>query len=213
VTIDWSGVPARLRRLGVKTDPPLTAADLAAAEEQFGVTLPAEYREFLLHVGAGGAGPDYGLYPLRHNGSGWQWGGAHDESRYTDLDRLAHPFETEPDWPPGYEELEGAEPAQSDFATPEAYEDAFQEWAGELVRMLREDPTRDHGATCLATAGCGYRTWLVVSGPAAGEIWHDARVDDHEMAPAKRPDGGVHTFGSWYLNWLEAAEAAHAPTR
>jgi hypothetical protein len=228
VTVDWSGVPARLRRLACarrpakpvfgseshrfESHPPLSGDEVVAAERQFGVVLPADYREFLLRVGAGGAGPDYGLYPLRRGPDGWGWGDLgrfNDEARCTDLARLGQPFATNPDSPPGYAELAQAEPDRAAFGSDDEYDDAYQNWASELVRMVREDPTRDHGAACLSTAGCGYRSWLVVSGPATGQIWDDSRVDDHEMEPAKRGDGGTHTFGTWYLDWLAEAEASH----
>ena len=37
-------------------------------EEQQGIRLPEEYRDFLLHVGNGGAGPYYGLDGIRDLG-------------------------------------------------------------------------------------------------------------------------------------------------
>jgi hypothetical protein len=43
---------------------PLTEAQVHAFETAYNVTLPPEYRTFLLQVGNGGAGPYYGLLPL-----------------------------------------------------------------------------------------------------------------------------------------------------
>ncbi|WP_432102283.1 SMI1/KNR4 family protein [Streptomyces sp. bgisy091] len=72
---------------------PLTPAGLADLESQTGVSLPGEYRDFLLHVGAGGAGPSYGVYPVRLVQGRWRWEG--DGAELADLSRLAEPFPRE----------------------------------------------------------------------------------------------------------------------
>jgi HEAT repeat protein len=48
-----------------RLNPPLTEAELQAFEAQHEVRLPADYRTFLQYAGNGGAGPYYGLYPLK----------------------------------------------------------------------------------------------------------------------------------------------------
>jgi hypothetical protein len=45
--------------------PVLNGEQVRAVERRLGTELPEEYRAFLLEVGAGGAGPDYGLFPIR----------------------------------------------------------------------------------------------------------------------------------------------------
>ncbi len=42
----------------------LSESTLQEAEAQYSVTLPEDYRRFLLLMGDGGAGPEYGIYPL-----------------------------------------------------------------------------------------------------------------------------------------------------
>lgn len=50
---------------GIRLSPPLTEAEIANFERFNGVGLPPDYREFLLCVGDGGAGPpEYGLCAL-----------------------------------------------------------------------------------------------------------------------------------------------------
>ena len=45
-------------------EPPALKETIAAFEARFGVSLPEGYRNFLLWMGNGGAGPFYGLYSL-----------------------------------------------------------------------------------------------------------------------------------------------------
>ncbi|MFF2306114.1 hypothetical protein ACFVVP_26900 [Streptomyces sp. NPDC058128] len=89
---DWTGVRDRVLALaavpgsgkvfgarahGFELDAPLTAAEVADLEVWLDVDLPEDYRSFLLHVGAGGAGPAYGILPVRRGGSaGWRCGKA-----------------------------------------------------------------------------------------------------------------------------------------
>ncbi|MFI5934956.1 SMI1/KNR4 family protein [Actinoplanes sp. NPDC051494] len=44
--------------------PPLTERELSGFEDQLGVRLPAEFREFVTQIGHGGSGPQYGLLPM-----------------------------------------------------------------------------------------------------------------------------------------------------
>jgi hypothetical protein len=77
--VSWTGVRERLaalsaadpelRRFGAgqhryELSRPLPEKAVAKFEAQHAVTLPEEYRSFLLTVGESGAGPDYGLYRL-----------------------------------------------------------------------------------------------------------------------------------------------------
>ena len=53
-----------------RLDPPLEERILTEFERAHGVTLPAEFRRFVLELGDGGAGPAYGLQPYQNWG---QW--------------------------------------------------------------------------------------------------------------------------------------------
>src|SRR5690349_20602159 len=89
VNEDWRELRRRTTRVRAALPDapatPLSEAEVVEAEGQFGVTLPAGYREFLIHVDSGGHGPDSGLRRLRSGPSGWGWEGWPDEPG-TDLD-------------------------------------------------------------------------------------------------------------------------------
>ena len=66
------------------------AVELRDLEAQLGVELPSEYRSFLVETSAGGAGPAYGLSPVRRKDEHWSWEG--DGSVLTELATLHQPF-------------------------------------------------------------------------------------------------------------------------
>jgi hypothetical protein len=125
---------------GYELGEPLSERELSALEARHGARLPAEYRDFLLHVGDGGAGPGYGLAPARDDDT-WRF------------------------------------PPLADFA-------GAPEGPGRAIK--------------LADLGCDIVHFLVVTGPAAGQVWVD-------------PSGGqeiariADDFDAYYGEWLEAS--------
>src|SRR5512136_2105747 len=53
-----------IRKHRFRLEPPLPEAEVAAFEEQYDISLPPEYRDFITSVGSSGAGPYYGLLSL-----------------------------------------------------------------------------------------------------------------------------------------------------
>lgn len=53
--VNWSGISYDLKE-------PIARSVLERLEEEHGIELPEDYREFLLEIADGGAGPGYGLY-------------------------------------------------------------------------------------------------------------------------------------------------------
>jgi tetratricopeptide (TPR) repeat protein len=81
--------------------PPLSEAELLELERSHGVELPADYRAFVTTLGNGGAGPFYGLAPLRTDPP--KFGAALDEHTPPSL---ARPFPLTEPW------RQGGEPGQ-----------------------------------------------------------------------------------------------------
>jgi hypothetical protein len=167
-------------------NPVLTEDGVSCFESRFRVRLPTEYRRFLTEVGNGGAGPCYGLFPVGMVNEG------DDHVPWERADWLVGdpslPFPHTGEW---NTEFDPDEEGVSDeaFAAAEA-----ANWSPALVS----------GAIPICHRGCGLRDWLVVSGPLAGEVWHDARVDWGGLRPVS-VDGRRGSFLSWYQRWLEEA--------
>ncbi|SEG82391.1 SMI1 / KNR4 family (SUKH-1) [Thermomonospora echinospora] len=219
VMVDWHEVRRRVRDLaasplaakvfgyhghGFQLDPVLRPDELAELEQQIKVRLPDDYRDFLLHVGRGGAGPFYGVFPVERIDGRWQWVG--DGADLTDLDRLDRPFPAEGLDPTVLEALRAEEPDEETFEDIESFDTAYEEWDRRYEAVVWND-ARTVGALCLCHQGCALREWLVVSGPERGNIWTDHRVDDEDLSPHREGDLERTSFATWYLSWLKAAEA------
>ncbi|MEV5767605.1 SMI1/KNR4 family protein [Micromonospora sp. NPDC052213] len=217
---DWSDVRGRLARLAAHPggdkvfgahahrwtlEPPLRAEEMAELEGQLRVELPEEYRSFLLAAGRGGAGPTYGLFPLRRVDGRWAWEG--DGADLTDRDTLHQPFpHTEP-----FNPADGLPepPDEEDYDTVEAFneaEDAYWERHDRLVYA----PDHSIGLLYLCHLGCAMREALVVSGPARGQMWADDTADGSGFRPLRDADGTPLGFARWYRRWLDEADAAGA---
>ncbi|MFZ4278278.1 SMI1/KNR4 family protein, partial [Streptomyces arboris] len=154
----WCGVRQRVVALGIEPssgkvfgslghgwvlEDPLTDEGLIELEAQVGVRLPGDYRSFLTCVGAGGAGPAYGLFPVRRVQGCWRWEG--DGADLADLDMLAQPF---PDHGPNPEDLDAllaVRPEEEDFDEIEDFDDAVESW-DERWEALMFAPERTAGA-------------------------------------------------------------------
>ncbi|MEU8135841.1 SMI1/KNR4 family protein [Streptodolium elevatio] len=219
----WEGVRARLRALaerplddrafdnGVfgalghrfRLDDPLTPEGLADLEARTGVSLPEEYRGFLLHVGAGGAGPAYGVFPVLCEHGTWRWVG--DGADLADLARLAEPFPRRGPDPARLEALLAERPDEEELDDGDDFDAALEEWS-DRWEALMWSADRTVGAVPICHLGCATRQWLVLTGPERGRIWADNRVDEVDLEPLLDADGEPVTFTWWYLGWLEAAE-------
>jgi hypothetical protein len=180
--------------------PPLTDRELAAAETQFGVSFPEDYASFLTEIGAGGAGPSYGIFPLVVEGRTWKWLG--DGADLTE--DLASPFPHAAPWNLDGHPVWDAEPTEEGSPSEEAFDEANSAWQ-DTIDALLWDPRWTRGAICLCHLGCALREWLVVSGPERGNLWYDGRADYSGLGPTTRAGLERVTFAQWYEHWLEEA--------
>ena len=174
----------------------LKEAEVASFEQRHGIRLPDDYRQFLTTIGNGGAGPDYGVFPLGKM-DGW---GRDEFKPWTENDgfvgTLSEPFPFVQDW----NDLSG-EPADELRGDNESEYDRQMEqfearyWNSSLV----------NGAIPLCHRGCAIRIWLVVTGTQAGRLWRDGRAEFTGLSPLLLRDNVPATFSLWYSEWLENA--------
>lgn len=176
--------------------PVLTEEQLGAVERRLGTELPEEYRTFLLEVGAGGAGPFYGLFPMKPPGPDTPPATGH----------CALPFR--PELSAELDEHMYAEPRRADYPDGDTFDDAFA--AIYAAWDARHDELLDsvtEGTLCISSQGCAYYSLLVVTGPLSGTIWDDIRALGEGVAPTElRGRTGHVSFAEWYLDWLDRAE-------
>ncbi|GHF70899.1 hypothetical protein GCM10010218_60290 [Streptomyces mashuensis] len=172
--------------------PPLTRDELDELEHELGTRLPDEYRAFLREVAAGGAGPDYGIYPLRPGA----------ESNAARAKNLAVPFRPQ-EVGALFDEHQYNEPSGDCFTSAEEFSAAYRAWDA------RDDELREElftGTLYLSSQGCAYYTVLAVTGPEAGTVWDDVQAAGEGVAPKRHNGAERMTFAQWYLDWLAYAE-------
>ncbi|MGW0903362.1 SMI1/KNR4 family protein [Streptomyces sp. NPDC002853] len=214
----WNGVRRRVAAWGAQSasgqvfgslghqwvlEEPLADDALAELEAQLGVRLPADYRDFLTVVGAGGAGPAYGVFPVRRVQGRWRWEG--DGADLADLSMIAEPFPDHGPDPESLDALLSERPEEEDFEEIEDFDDAIEAW-DERWGAVMFAPERTSGAIVIYHLGCAQREWLIVSGTHRGTVWSDCRADDVDLVPLLDDGGKPVTFARWYTAWLEAAE-------
>jgi hypothetical protein len=173
-------------------NPRLSELEVKEFEDRYGILLPEAYRDFVLNVGEGGAGPYYGVFRLGKMDDGYEeseW----KEGEFVGTLRDCWPHRQA--WNLPNEALTipvGLSPDARDIAMEEIDK---KYWDEALVA----------GAFPICHHGCALRDWLVITGPKAGQVWHDGRVDQEGLRPYESADGRRLTFTEWYLDWLDDA--------
>lgn len=152
--------------------------EVKSFENRYNINLPPEYREFILQIGNGGAGPYYGLESL-------------EDGLYEDLDRKTYLID----------------PSQ-EFPFTEAWNmDYWNEEDSEYAQM-KEDEYFDNkwvnGLLRISNFGCGVSMNIVVNGKEHGNIWVDDRCNDGGIYPDQYfGNKGRINFLMWYELWLD----------
>ena len=178
--------------------PCLSNKDIQVFESRYNIKLPSEYRNFLLEIGNGGAGPGYGLSGL----SGIESEDVIPEKLYPEnYEILSKPFLLTEAW----NDLDLIVKNNTDFVTNnnKYFDDKFIQ-----------------GTLPITNYGCGIYAILVVTGEQSGKIWIDDRTNDNGIYPASlsfchafhdiNPDDSYPnsneeqplSFYDWYEDWL-----------
>jgi hypothetical protein len=184
---------------GFRTHPPLSEKAVREFEAQHRVTLPPEYRGFLIQVGNGGAGPAYGLFQLGEMDDGFGHKPWAEDGGF--LGVLSQPFPHTGPWNDLSEEPVYDESREDDPVWEDEYQRQLDAWEDRVYW----NPANVNGAVPICHLGCAQRQWLVVTGPEAGNVWDDRRADYGGLKPVQQPGRERVTFLQWYRSWLEEA--------
>ncbi len=179
-----------------KLNPCLSEAEIQEFESSFQVTLPDEFRNFLLKIGNGVAGPGYGFLGLNIDNL--------MELKSSTSDFFAQSFCLQDEW--------------NDL-------DLLKETNGSQASAYF-DQKFIQGSIAIAEYGCGIQARLVITGAERGNIWIDDRTNEGGIYPLNShcaaffhddPDMDTYmyesveeskealSFDEWYENWLNRA--------
>lgn len=186
---------------GVRRDLPQLPAQQASfrggrcrARTPLPIRHSADYRNFLLLDGSGGAGPGYGLWPLGLGDPPDQKLETWDAGSWTD--HPSQPFPHTSAWNLPQELMAASPSAEASWEELGAYLP--------LVEAATWAPGVADGAIPIANLGCAIRLLLIVNGPERGHIWIDDRASDGGIYPATTEEHPSRmTFDEVFGDWLE----------
>ncbi len=157
-----------------RVEPPLSEAETAAFEEQWGISLPSDYRGFITTAGSSGAGPYYGLLPLAQ---------ATDHLNCDNEDM--------------YKKVIGA----TFLLSNKTYQGDWLVEVGGVNWKERQHAAESwnpyQGTMAVCDQGCTGYTTIVLNGPLRGTIWN---IDLALSPPLQAP---YPSFLDYYEGWLD----------
>jgi hypothetical protein len=156
---------------------PLTEQEINSLESQHNVSLPIEYRTFLMEVGLG-AGPGYGIMSISAGIALWS-----DDDEFLGLEKtdISKPFPH----------------TDLDVKTIFSSKKLDPKYTPKLTRAPCD------GALPICDMGCTFRYVLVITGEQRGKIWYlnhlyGGKGHWYPTTPRKHL-----SFYEWYLGWIE----------
>lgn len=168
---------------------PIPIEKLNKFEEKFEVELPKDYKAFISEIGNGGAGPYYGIHPLKRNL------GKFIQKNKFELLKFDFPHKEQWNWP---------EKILSKF--DELKEDEDEDLSDFFDKIFWEQYCKDeltYGSINIAEYGCALTFLLVISGDDKGKVWFDQRADYKGLNPITDDNGNKLDFSDWYVEWLD----------
>jgi hypothetical protein len=158
--------------------------EVKSFEITYNIELPPDYREFILQIENGGAGPYYGLESL-------------EDGIYQDLD---------------YKRKADLVNPSLEFPFTEAWNMDYHNEAEDKPDQMKEEEYFDskwaNGLLRISNFGCGVSMNLVVNGKEYGNIWVDDRCSDGGIYPDQYfGNQGRISFLAWYDKWLDRSLA------
>lgn len=155
---------------------PLSELEVKVFEKRNKITLPEDYRDFLIHIANGGIGPANGILPL-------------DSQRTYPLVHLP--------WidPILFNELFQFDESKENAEQFENRIKGLLEQEGTEIISIRQNA--ENGIMAIGDAGCGLYHCLVVNGKNKGQIWTNATLNDDGFYLV------ADNFFEWFEKWLD----------
>lgn len=166
--------------VGLFLNPIINKDEVDNIEMTKGIKLPPDYKTFIMEIGNGCTGPEYGLLPLQESMIDFKLNTKPQIN-------LSIPFSYSENW-------------NEDWIFDIDWENG--ERPDDVLLDNYMNTTHISGCLQICHIGHGCTYLLVVNGCEYGNIWTDDRADYGGINPLLNKEGMKVTFIDWYINWL-----------